>query len=429
MQLFGGLKDKISGIYGKAKGAGESLIGSEQNLDYEDIKHTLNVLKDENNILKNKIRVLENSVLGDNQSSSNTQFGKIFKDLKSTFSFSAGQQVDSRWEFKKFLCDNLLFYNNIDEDDIDYLNSVQLSEEDWEKSKDLFIFKQKILEKNYAEMFKNIFVSKELDQEINRYKPAQTGASFKDVIHTPENKSTVKEVKSNIEINNNHTLSGKAVNMSKMDNKIGSAFFDNNLNNINQDKSNKNILPNQKKKNEYILNALEEKLLDVNINQIKEQIKSPKIVTNDKINEVNNSVNKDNNNVLNQLQNFLIHEDDDDLDFSSVFKKENKVTIPEVKVHESEKIYPESSDKVSTTKSLDLNKNSDKVLFTEQTSNNEKIYNQDLNKFPKIDSTTKTQQKVNISNFPTGEVTTVKFILPKKENKKKDEAVTDLESS
>jgi hypothetical protein len=423
MQLLGGLKDKISGIYGKAKGAGESLIGSEQNLDYEDMKHTLNVLKDENNILKNKIRVLENSVLGDNQTSSNTQFGKIFKDLKSTFSFSAGQQVDSTWEFKKFLCDNLLFYNNIDEDDIDYLNSVQLSEEDWEKSKDLFIFKQKILEKNYTEMFKNILVSKELDQEPNRYKPVQTGASVKDVIHTPENKSTVKEVKSNIDINNN-TISGKAVNMTKLDNNIRSPVFDKNQNNINQDKSNQNILPNQKKKNENILNALEEKLLDVNINQIK----SPKIVTNDKINEVNNNLNKDNN-VLNKLQKFLIQEDDNDLVFSSVFKKENKVKIPELKVDESEKNYLESSDKVSTTKPLNLNKNSDKVLFTEQNFNNEKIHNQDLNKIPKLDPTTKTQQNRNISNFPTGEVTTVKLILPKKENKKKDEQVTDLESS
>jgi hypothetical protein len=65
--------------------------------------------------------------------------------------------------------DNLLLYSSIEDDDVDYLNSIEIKEDDWEKNKEIYLFKQKIIEKNYSEMYKNILVSRELDSKLNKY--------------------------------------------------------------------------------------------------------------------------------------------------------------------------------------------------------------------------------------------------------------------
>lgn len=178
MNFLGDLKSKFSTIYKNTTGTadGDRLdINPDNKLDYDDLHHTLNILQDENKILKNKIRVLENSVFGaaentestKSQSSTASQFGKIFKELKSTFIFSQKGNMEetktSLSEFKNFLSDNIMLYNGFDEDDVDYLNNVHVDDNDWENNKDIFVFKQKILERNYNEMLKNMVVSRELD--------------------------------------------------------------------------------------------------------------------------------------------------------------------------------------------------------------------------------------------------------------------------
>lgn len=188
MNLFGGLgglKTKLKGMYQANTGlSGTSTEYEGNNLELDDLQHTLHILQDENKILKNKVRLLENSVLGnDDKNSTQSHFSNLFKDLKSTFTYSqagdtklllSGTGNDSNptvSEFKKFLCDNILFYNSIDEDDVEYLNNINISGDEWEKNKDLFLFKQKILEKNYNEMFKNMTVAKDID-DLHRKKYA-----------------------------------------------------------------------------------------------------------------------------------------------------------------------------------------------------------------------------------------------------------------
>jgi hypothetical protein len=200
MNLFGGLgglKTKLKGIYQSNAGlTGTSTEYEGNNLEYDDLQHTLHILQDENKILKNKVRLLENSVLGNNddKNSTQSQFSNLFKDLKSTFTYThpgdtkqllSGTGHDSNTtisEFKKFLCDNLLFYNSFDEDDVEYLNNIHLSGDDWEKNKDLFLFKQKILEKNYNEMFKNMTVAREIDDlHKKKYGAVEGGKNLSNV--------------------------------------------------------------------------------------------------------------------------------------------------------------------------------------------------------------------------------------------------------
>ena len=90
MNFLGGLKSKITGIYKTSPNDEFYVPSSSSKLDYEDVQHTLDVLQEENKILKSKVRILENSLF-DNKSSVNqtnsatsTQFGKIFKEIKST---------------------------------------------------------------------------------------------------------------------------------------------------------------------------------------------------------------------------------------------------------------------------------------------------------------------------------------------------------
>jgi len=170
MNFLGGLKSKITGIY-KTSPNDEFYVPSSSNkLDYEDIQHTLNVLQEENKILKSKVRILENSLF-DNKSSvnqtnseSSTQFGKIFKEIKSTILYNTDEEPqDNLHNFKRFLYDNMLFHGSIDEEDSEFLNNIQISDENWEKRKEVYLFKQRVLEKNYSDMFRNLLVSTQLN--------------------------------------------------------------------------------------------------------------------------------------------------------------------------------------------------------------------------------------------------------------------------
>ena len=62
-------------------------------------------------------------------------------------------------EFKKFLSEQILFYG-LQEDDIDNLNNLTntLNDYDWSQNKDLFMFKQRLLENNFNEMFRNLVI-------------------------------------------------------------------------------------------------------------------------------------------------------------------------------------------------------------------------------------------------------------------------------
>jgi hypothetical protein len=171
MNFLGGIKSRIKGIYQTSPNENEEGYPSFK-MDYEDVQHTLNVIQEENKILKSKVRILENSIFEDKSSSSSSsiatssQFGKIFQELKSTILYNTDEEPrDILHDFKRFLYENMLLHGSIDEDDLNMLNNIQITDSDWEKKKEIYIFKQKVLEKNYADMFRNLLAS----NEINTY--------------------------------------------------------------------------------------------------------------------------------------------------------------------------------------------------------------------------------------------------------------------
>jgi hypothetical protein len=153
----------------------KNLIGIKpDDLDVE-TSDTISILKEENRVLKERMNnlmkeneLLRQSVFNNNvDSSSKTQFGKIFSGLKTAF--LSGESLtgvnQSVTDFKTFLFQNMLYNDeNIEEDDIEYLNNINITDDDWNKNKDLYIFKQKLLSKNYQELIRNVLISNELNE-------------------------------------------------------------------------------------------------------------------------------------------------------------------------------------------------------------------------------------------------------------------------
>jgi hypothetical protein len=183
MSLFGNIKNLIG-------------INKQENFDAETTDQ-ISILKDENRVLKDKVNLmlkenelLQQSVFND-EIASKTQFGKIFSGLKTAF-FSNESLTgvnQSVVDFKTFLFENLLYHSeNIEEDDIEYLNNITISEEDWSKNRELYIFKQKLLSRNYQELIKNMLIS----NELNEFYKAKTDVSKVEKVSVGTVKQEVK---------------------------------------------------------------------------------------------------------------------------------------------------------------------------------------------------------------------------------------------
>jgi hypothetical protein len=180
MNFLGGLTGKLKEYVNVTRNDNEEHATQYSNTNYsvEDANQTIHVLKDESKMLKQRLNSLmkENELLkesifnkeADNKSIS-TQANKIFKEFKGAF-FTHEKSQDlnkTLGEFKRFLFDNMLLYNNIEEEDVEQLNGiVNIEDDDWSKNKDVFIFKQNLLERNYRELFKNMQVANELNEYI-----------------------------------------------------------------------------------------------------------------------------------------------------------------------------------------------------------------------------------------------------------------------
>jgi hypothetical protein len=153
---------------------GKNLIGINKQGDLDaETSDQMSILKEENRGLKEKLNILikENELLQqsvfNNETAAKTQFGKIFSGLKTAFlsNESLTGVNQSAVDFKSFLFDNLLYHSeNIEEDDVEFLNNISITEDDWNKNKELYIFKQKLLTRNYQEMIRNILISNELNE-------------------------------------------------------------------------------------------------------------------------------------------------------------------------------------------------------------------------------------------------------------------------
>ena len=248
----------------------------------EELTNVASILSDENkklkekmNLIMNENNLLKNSII--NNSEKNSEFGKIYNDLKETFlNFDDNENNNKNLNnFKTFLYNQFLFYGGIEEDDVNFINQININnDEEWEKNHEIFLFKQKILERNYNEIFRNLLISKEINNLIGKKNNFNNENKEKNFINeNNENKNEEKIIKNeNNNFNNNN--------------------FNNNFNNLI--------------KEEKVLKEENENLKSKNLNK-KENIR--------------NSSSKKNNDILYDL----IYEDDDEkLSFSNLTEEKKK---------------------------------------------------------------------------------------------------------
>ena len=181
-------------------------IASNLNIENKALKIDL-----ENKINENKI--FKNNILNNDDDSS--KFNKFFNEIKTTFLTNENEKNSDNIylnRFKNFLYSQCLFYGGIEDDDINFLNQVKINQnEDWE-GKDIFIFKQNIIERNYNELFKNILISNELNKRLD--KVSNNNIIFKlsnsNIINKNETiiKPTLNYIISNNDNNNINDLKG-----------------------------------------------------------------------------------------------------------------------------------------------------------------------------------------------------------------------------
>ena len=254
-------------------------------------------LKNQNQELKNNLKsimddsaLLNNSIIN-NSNDNNTQFGKMFIDLKkSLLTYENGKNINNNSiEFKKYLYKNNLFYGGIEEDNINLLKEIKVKQDDeWLNNKNNLLFKQKLLERNYKELFRNLLISKE----------------FNNILDKPLNDNSNK--KQNNVLNNN-----KIENITLNDiisNKNNNNNFNDNINynypNIIKNETNEiKEFPSQKKEIEKI---------------------SPKKKESDFVTKMKQTLPKKQKKLDENLLNNLLSDEDEEISFSNINKKENK---------------------------------------------------------------------------------------------------------
>ena len=135
-----------------------------QEMTHDELLLTTKTIKEANNNLKetlNKVTEenasLKNSII--NQKKNSSDLKDIYKTL---FLYNEINVNEKNKEFNDFLYDQYLLYDGLEEEDVNDLNQLKIKEDNWSDNKDLFIFRQKIIERNYQKLFRNIAASKEL---------------------------------------------------------------------------------------------------------------------------------------------------------------------------------------------------------------------------------------------------------------------------
>ena len=249
----------------------EELVNVSSNLNIEN-----KALKDnlDEKIKENK--QLKNSILNSNENSSG--FDKFFNEIKTTFLNPEDEDdFDKKYtnQFKNFLFDQYFFYGGIEEDEINFLNQINVNkDQDYQNNKDIFLFKQKILERNYNELIRNLLISNELNNILD--------------INSINSKKN--NLKSNFNFNDYQNIDNE--NITNNDNKI---INNNNINNETNNINNKTINENSNKNNEDIFVSKKKQILP-------------------KKNRKSDNLNLDS----------LLKEEDESLSFSNMNKKKNK---------------------------------------------------------------------------------------------------------
>ena len=243
MNLF----NKVTDIFGLKNQLTED---NYENMTKEQLVKTTSHLNNENKSIKSELtniinenNLLNNSVINNSENNS-SQFGKFFLDIKNSFfKDEYNDYYKDLNSFKTFLYDNNLFYGGIEENDINLLKKKKINiDENWNDNKNAFLFKQKLLDRNYKELFKNLFISKEFNNLIN---------SKNNVNYSFNEEKNIKS--------NNFVVNEEPKNREKEINENKNIFYENNENlksNREKDKDNefitkmKETLPKKSKNTE-----------------------------------------------------------------------------------------------------------------------------------------------------------------------------------
>lgn len=173
-----------------------------EKMSHEELLETMYKLKEENNKKKETSITLteENKELKDsilNKSKNNLGVKNIYNDFKSTF-FSSNDSSENFSEknkdFNDFIYDQYLLYGGLEEEDINDLNQFKINEDNWSDNKDFFIFKQKIIERNYQELFRNMAASNELHNLFKTEEENMNGNNInEDNINNNTNDNNINE--------------------------------------------------------------------------------------------------------------------------------------------------------------------------------------------------------------------------------------------
>ncbi len=269
MNIFGNIKKVIAGYSNPNETVNPSqnlsnLVGADYSIASEN-KSAIGILKDESKFLKEKYNQLlkENELLKQsiftNSNQSNSQITKIFKEFKSAFfSYESNTETNkSIIDFKNFLFQNMLLYNSLEDEDIDALNALNITDSDWNNNKDIFIFKQNVLERNYNQLMENLLVSNDLNNFLKENdlvsdnRKARSNADLATENQEKQTRSANTNYETNINYNNSsfNTINSKSIeNGKRSDNTKSSSDnkFYNSLANPNEKndakKSKSNIL-------------------------------------------------------------------------------------------------------------------------------------------------------------------------------------------
>ena len=260
-----------------------------EKMEREELVNVASNLNIENKALKNNLeekikenKQLKNSILNSNDNSSGLD--KFFNEIKTTFlSPEDDDDFDKKYsnQFKNFLFEQFFFYGGIEEDEINFLNQINVNkDQDYQSNKDIFLFKQKILERNYNELIRNLLISNELNSFIDK------------------NQINVK--KNNLNSNFN--------------------LYDSEISNNQTIKNNDNNIFNQNHKiNDDINNQSHNNIINTNINESSNQNNENTFVTKKKQIFPKKDKKTDNLNL-----DSLLKDEDESLSFSNMNKKKNK---------------------------------------------------------------------------------------------------------
>ena len=172
-----------------------------KNMSKEELILTANTLKDANTNLKtslneltSKNNILKETILDKKKKSS--EIKNFVKDMKYTL-FSSGDidNNEKNKELNDFIYDQYFLYGGLEEEEINDLNQIKMKEDNWADNKDFFILKQKIIERNYQELFKNIYISKELNKLFSFKEKENENNNIKEEIKLSEHNFKNKENK------------------------------------------------------------------------------------------------------------------------------------------------------------------------------------------------------------------------------------------